>query len=183
MQDTLEAHHARVCYIISSERSSKMAGLNMLVCIAALMLVGLSFAAEPSAGRTEPSAPPKEPETAETKGKHSRLYPDLGAEEPQTEPANWCREAVQTVGAVVGAGVTASLAKTMAIMGDKLGFGGPVAGMLSWFGRGPNVYATSAAGAAIGYITTVGGRVCEFYEQHQEFIDNIINAVKGQGQS
>ncbi|XP_066263798.1 uncharacterized protein [Branchiostoma lanceolatum] len=160
-----------------------MAGMNMLVCIAALMLVGLSFAAEPPAGRTEPSAPPKEPETAETKGKHSRLYPDLGVEEPQAEAANWCREAVQTVGAVVGAGVTASLAKTMAIMGDKLGFGGPVAGMLSWFGRGPNVYATSAAGAAIGYITTVGGRVCEFYEQHQEFIDNIINAVKGQSQS
>ncbi|XP_078700809.1 uncharacterized protein LOC144927328 isoform X2 [Branchiostoma floridae x Branchiostoma belcheri] len=157
-----------------------MAGLNMLVCIAALMLLGLSFAAEPSSGRTEPSAPPREPETAETGGKHSSA---TGGDQTQTDPANWCREAVQTVGAVVGAGVTASVAKTMAIMGDKLGFGGPVAGMLSWFGKGPNVYATSAAGAAIGYITTVGGRVCEFYEQHQEFIDNMINAVKGQGQS
>ncbi|XP_078700808.1 uncharacterized protein LOC144927328 isoform X1 [Branchiostoma floridae x Branchiostoma belcheri] len=166
-----------------------MAGLNMLVCIAALMLLGLSFAAEPSSGRTEPSAPPREPETAETGGREASKHLDgkhssaTGGDQTQTDPANWCREAVQTVGAVVGAGVTASVAKTMAIMGDKLGFGGPVAGMLSWFGKGPNVYATSAAGAAIGYITTVGGRVCEFYEQHQEFIDNMINAVKGQGQS
>eukprot|EP00058_Branchiostoma_floridae_P019720 XP_002605210.1 hypothetical protein BRAFLDRAFT_122702 [Branchiostoma floridae] len=162
------------------KRSSKMAGLNMFVCIAALMLVGLSFAAEPSKGRTEPSAPPKEPETAEAGGKHSSV---TGADQPEAEPVNWCRDTVQTVGAVVGAGVTGAVAKAMTIMGDKMGVGGPVAGMLSWFGRGPNVYATSAAGAAIGYITTVGGRVCEFYEQHQEFIDNIINTVKGQSQS